>query len=138
MTKIRVYELAREVNMTNKMLLEKLKDMNVSAKSHMSVLDDQTASGVKDVLSGEKSEVVIEKRVRGTVIRRRRKPMAKKPLEPQEAAEPTELPPAVSEKPDEEKVVKLVVSEEAKAEAKETQPEEAPVEAKPKKAKAAK
>ena len=38
MAKIRVYELAKQLNMTNKVLLEKLKEMDIAVKSHMSAI----------------------------------------------------------------------------------------------------
>ncbi len=41
MAKIRVYELARDLNMTNKVLLEKIQDMDFPAASHMSSLDER-------------------------------------------------------------------------------------------------
>ncbi|MBW1834535.1 MAG: translation initiation factor IF-2 N-terminal domain-containing protein, partial [Deltaproteobacteria bacterium] len=39
MGKIRVYELARELNIKNKELLEKLSKMAIKVNSHMSSLD---------------------------------------------------------------------------------------------------
>ena len=47
MAKIRVYELARELNMTNKVLLDKVKDMDLVIKSHMSSLDDEMVRQIK-------------------------------------------------------------------------------------------
>ncbi|MDW7675055.1 MAG: translation initiation factor IF-2 N-terminal domain-containing protein, partial [Bacillota bacterium] len=41
MTKIRVYELAKELNMTNKELVEILKTIDIDVKNHMSSLNDQ-------------------------------------------------------------------------------------------------
>ena len=43
MAAIRVYELARDLNMTNKSLIEKIKDMDIDVeiKSHMSALEDE-------------------------------------------------------------------------------------------------
>ncbi|MBW2107201.1 MAG: translation initiation factor IF-2 [Deltaproteobacteria bacterium] len=79
MPKIRVYELAKQLNTTNKDLLEKLKELNVSVKSHMSSVDEQVVSLVKEVMFGGKSEVIVERRVKDTVIRRRRK-LVKKPV----------------------------------------------------------
>ncbi|MGD8513767.1 MAG: translation initiation factor IF-2 N-terminal domain-containing protein, partial [Deltaproteobacteria bacterium] len=67
MAKIRVYELARQLNMTNKVLLERLSEMNISVKSHMSVVDEETASRTKEVILGQKSEILVEKRVKETV-----------------------------------------------------------------------
>ena len=47
MTRLRVYELARDLNMTNKVLLEKLDDLDISVKSHMSTLDDDIIAQIK-------------------------------------------------------------------------------------------
>jgi translation initiation factor IF-2 len=60
MAKIRLYELARDLNMTNKVLLEKVKDMNVDVKSHMSSLDDETVKVIKKSLLGKKDVDEIE------------------------------------------------------------------------------
>jgi translation initiation factor IF-2 len=75
MAKIRVYELARDLNMTNKSLIEKIKDMDIDVeiKSHMSVLEDEAVAQIKAGLFGQKSETVVETRVKPTVIRRRKK-----------------------------------------------------------------
>ena len=74
MAKIRLYELARDLNMTNKVLLEKVKDMNVDVKSHMSSLDDEAVKVIKKNLLGKKDvDKIEEKRVKPTVIRRRKK-----------------------------------------------------------------
>ncbi|MBW2248455.1 MAG: translation initiation factor IF-2 N-terminal domain-containing protein [Deltaproteobacteria bacterium] len=39
MAKIRIYELARDLNVTNKELVEKIRNMDIYVKSHMSSLD---------------------------------------------------------------------------------------------------
>ena len=54
MAKIRVYELARDLSMENKALLEKLAEMKVDVKSHMSSLDDEIieCEAVLDSYSG--------------------------------------------------------------------------------------
>ena len=54
MAKMRVYELARDLNLTNKILLSKLNDMDISVKSHMSALDDDTVATIKNQLFGKK------------------------------------------------------------------------------------
>ncbi len=87
MAKIRVYELARELNMTNKVLIDKMGQMGVSVKSHMSSLEDETVAQVKGALFGKPAEKVEETRIKPTVIRRRRK----KVVEPA-PAEAAELP----------------------------------------------
>jgi translation initiation factor IF-2 len=96
MAKIRVYELARDLNMTNKSLIEKIKDMDIDVeiKSHMSVLDDEAVAQVKAGLFGQKSETVVETRVKPTVIRRRKKTVTVEVPPEIEAAE--EAPAAVA------------------------------------------
>jgi translation initiation factor IF-2 len=72
----RVFELARELNLTTKELLIKFKDVDVPVKSHMSTLDDSEEAKVRETLFGKKSDDAIEEtRIRSTVIRRRRKPI---------------------------------------------------------------
>lgn len=74
MARPRVYELARELNMTNKVLLEKLDDLDISVKSHMSALDDDVITKIKSSLFGTiKEEAIEEIRIKPTIIRRRRK-----------------------------------------------------------------
>ena len=75
MAKLRVYELARDLNMTNKVLLEKLDDLDISVKSHMSSLEDDIIAKIKSSFfsAPEKKETIEETRIKPTVIRRRRK-----------------------------------------------------------------
>lgn len=76
MAKMRVYELARELNMTNKVLIDKMSLMGIAVKSHMSSLEDETVAEVKGALFGKPAEKVEETRIKPTVIRRRRKQVA--------------------------------------------------------------
>ncbi len=159
MAKIRVYELARDLNMTNKSLIEKIKDMDIDVeiKSHMSVLEDEEVAQVKAGLFGQKSETVVETRVKPTVIRRRKKTVtvevppeietveeapadvaAKEEATPAEeaqtpppVAEPvaSETPPAVAETEIEAKVeAETAVEAEAPATAETPEPEPAAAE----------
>ena len=73
MAKIRVYELARELKMESKELVEALNAGGLDIKNYMSTLDEEMASKARKVISGAVSEVVIEKRVKPRVIRRRKK-----------------------------------------------------------------
>lgn len=133
MARLRVHELARDLNMTNKVLLAKLNDMDISVKSHMSSLDDDVIAEVKASLFGTKEETVEETRVKPTVIRRRRKKVkveapAASEAQPEEAVSPkgTEAPA--------EKIEKPVDQEPAAVEAKAEEPktvEEPAVEEKP-------
>ncbi len=127
MANIRIYELARECNMTNKELLEKLQDMDISVKTHASSLDEETVAKVKAVLFGKSTEKVVETRVKSTVIRRRKKIVAKKPAADDTPVEPeSEAPDSPEEVPE----VAEATVEETPAE-KETLPEEVPGEEAP-------
>ena len=99
MAKTRVYELARDLNLTNKILLSKLSDLDISVKSHMSALDDEAVARIKTVIFGKKEEAVEETRVKPTVIRRRRKKV-KVEVAPESPAEPGDV--SAAEKPAEE------------------------------------
>jgi len=71
--KKRVYELARELNMTNKSLLEKISSLDLGLNSHMSTLDDDIEARIRYFIQGGTEPSLVEKRVQPTVIRRRRK-----------------------------------------------------------------
>ena len=77
MAKIRVYELAKKLNMTNKALLTKLKAMNIEVKSHMSSLEGETESQVRKSLFGQKTKQA-DTRVKPSVIRRRKPKRSKR------------------------------------------------------------
>lgn len=153
MAKIRVYDLSKELNTTNKDLLDRLRELNISVKSHMSAVDEETVALIKEVMFGGKSEVIVERRVKDTVIRRRKRP-GKRPTELKEASmqvepggdivsevkqvdvsveaevEPGQVLPAVPEDASKEKVIKLVKPKEAETEIEEKEPTELPVESK--------
>ena len=141
MAKIRVYELARTLNMNNKELLQKLEEMEIEVKSHMSSLEDQTVELIKTNLLGRKPAAAVEEtRVKSTVIRRRKKPVKV------EAAEAPQPEAAEAAEKAEEKVVEEAAEtpaeeiEEEVAAAEKTAEDEAVVEApeKPKVKKTAK
>ncbi len=89
MAKLRVYELARELNLENKALLEKMEKMGIEVKSHMSSLDEAAIKQIKQELFGKKApdEIVEDKRIKPDVIRRRRK-RVEPPVEPETAETP--------------------------------------------------
>ncbi|MFZ0726921.1 MAG: translation initiation factor IF-2 N-terminal domain-containing protein, partial [Desulfobacterales bacterium] len=100
MAKIRVYELARDLNMTNKSLIDKIKDMDIDVdiKSHMSALEDEAVEQIKAGLFGQKSETVVETRVKPTVIRRRKKTVTiEVPPEIETVAEADDAEPVAAE-----------------------------------------
>jgi len=163
MAKIRIYELAKQLNMTNKVLLERLKEMNIAVKSHMSVIDEESVAGIKEALFHGKSETVTEKRIKGSVIRRRKKVIEKKPevegitpvakaegevqfeVKAKEALEvkPDQVVPSVSDEASKAKVAMIVEPDKPAAKTDVEMPREAAsepekVEAKPQKARPAK
>ncbi|MEW5909344.1 MAG: translation initiation factor IF-2 [Thermodesulfobacteriota bacterium] len=73
MAKIRIYELARDLNMTNKALMEKLEEMEIPVSSHMGSLDSELADGIKARILGRKAGEVEETRIKPTIIRRRKR-----------------------------------------------------------------
>jgi len=73
MAKIRVYELAKSLNMTNRALLNKIEAMGIEVGSHMSSLEDEAVELIRKKLFGDKDPETRDKRVRKTVIRRRKR-----------------------------------------------------------------
>jgi translation initiation factor IF-2 len=92
MAKVRVYELAKELSMDSKELVEKLKAGGIPVKNYMSTLDEQTVAKAREVALGVVSEVIEEKRIRPTVIRRRKKTVT---VEAEKV--PEKMEPAVAE-----------------------------------------
>ncbi len=54
MTKIRIYELAKELEMSSKELLEKIKNLDLDVTSHMSTISSKEAKLVKELINEEK------------------------------------------------------------------------------------
>lgn len=71
MAKVRVYELAKELNVTNKAFLNKLEAMKIEVKSHMSTLEDSTVAAIRKSMSGKKKQKK-DVKAKPFVIRRRR------------------------------------------------------------------
>ena len=93
MAKVRVYELANELNIDNKELVEKLKAGGMPVKNHMSTLDDSDIRRAKEILKGGNvSEVIEEKRIKRNVIRRRKVVQIDEPEVKTEAVEETKAP----------------------------------------------
>ncbi|HCW72507.1 MAG TPA: translation initiation factor IF-2 [Clostridiaceae bacterium] len=62
MSKIRVYELAKELEITSKELIAILKDeFGIEVKNHMSVVEEEDAALIKELLGGEAKEAGTEK-----------------------------------------------------------------------------
>lgn len=88
MSKMRVYELARELGVENKDLIARLEKMGISVKSHSSTLEDSEVERVKRDYSSAEPHEVVEKRVKTTVIRRRAVRTTVEEEAPTAAAEP--------------------------------------------------
>jgi translation initiation factor IF-2 len=89
MAKVRVYELAKKLNMENKELVDKLKDGGLDIKNYMSTLDEEASRRAMEIVSGARSEVVEEKRIKSNVIRRRKKVVTVLAEEPEVKEEET-------------------------------------------------
>jgi translation initiation factor IF-2 len=109
MAKVRVYELAKELSIDSKELVEKLLGGGMSIKNYMSTLDEDAVVKAKEIISGVVSEFIEERRIKPTVIRRRRKIKKVKKVEAEIPAEET-------------------VEEEGKERVEDLKPEEAQVE----------
>jgi translation initiation factor IF-2 len=121
MAKVRVYELARDLNMANKVLLDEMVQMGIEVKSHMSSLDEETVARVRNELFGQSSAEVEETRIRPTVIRRRR---VAAPAQKEDVADAKPADEAAEETPS-------VAAESSETEAIEAEPVAAPVEPPP-------
>ncbi len=128
MAKVRVYELAKELNFESKKLVEKLQTGGMDIKNYMSTLDEDAVKRAKEVISGKTSEVEVveEKRVKPTVIRRRRKKKVEEQVSEVMAEEETkeEDVPKKEELPPEEIKEKEVEIDKIEADKVESQDEE--------------
>lgn len=55
-SKIRVYELAQELNLTSRELLVIIKDLNIKANSHMNMLDEEQVDLIKSYLNNQSQD----------------------------------------------------------------------------------
>jgi translation initiation factor IF-2 len=107
MSKIRVYELAREYKLESKLLMNRLKDMGIVVASHQSTLTNEQIARVKKALSpAGGGDGAAEAAQRGPTIIRRRRPASEgapvaeeKPDVEEVAAKDAEATPAASPKP---------------------------------------
>ena len=86
MTRMRVHELAKELNLNNKDLIDRLLKLGIQVKNHMSTLTESTVQKVRQQFAETKTETVEQKRIGRAVIRRRKRlseeePPAGMPLE---------------------------------------------------------
>jgi translation initiation factor IF-2 len=121
MAKMRVYELAKELKIDNKELVRQLIEFGYDVRNHMSTLTPEEAQEVREKTKESRSEVVEEKRVTKTVIRRRRKKVDAEAEEAQSEKEEAEAAPEAEEK-------REPVAEEAQAAAEAAEPAPEPAE----------
>jgi translation initiation factor IF-2 len=136
MSKVRVYEVARELGMNNRELLNRIQSLGIQVRNHMSALDPAEVDRVRRALEKDKAENTVEERIRKTVIRRRtvsRK--KKKPVEAEaktdgEAAAKVEAEPAAPAAPPAAKAEAKPAEKPAAAKEAEAKPAERPAAAK--------
>lgn len=56
MSKIRVYELAKMLGISNKDLLTMLEDLGIEAKTHMSSIDNDVAQLIEEAIHDKKTQ----------------------------------------------------------------------------------
>ncbi len=103
MSKVRVYEVARELGVENRDLIQRMATLGIQVRNHMSVLDPAEVDRVKRALDKDRSETLVEERIRPTVVRRKRRKKAEPKAaagEPAEATQPPSVePPAEAAAP---------------------------------------
>ena len=57
MTRIRVHELARELNMENKDLIDRIDKLGIQVKNHMSTLTDSAVLKIRQQFTGVETRV---------------------------------------------------------------------------------
>src|SRR5947208_17015200 len=58
MAGVRVYELARDLGVPSKNLIEELRNQGIEVKSHMSTMDEETAGLVLDLYRPQETTIV--------------------------------------------------------------------------------
>ncbi len=116
MKRLRVHELAKELAIPSRELLQKMNEIGFSDKNHMSTLSEEEAAQVRayvDGSSGAKLKLE-EQRVSGGVIRRRRKIVVDEPKKP--AVEKVDLEESAAKEPQVEEAAVSGAAEQLEAE----------------------
>jgi hypothetical protein len=71
MSKVRVYEVARELSLENNELMKRLATLGIQVRNHMSALDVAEIDRVKRAIEKDKVENTVETKLRAGVVRRR-------------------------------------------------------------------
>jgi translation initiation factor IF-2 len=128
MSRIRVYDLAKEADMPSKELAEKLIALGYNIKSHSSSVEDDVADEIRRKVIGTAETEVVEKRIstkgRATVIRRRSQTVRRAPEPPPVEEEvPEETIETEKEEVEEKPAPKPVRKKAAKKKKEKTEPE---------------
>ncbi|MBT8451612.1 MAG: translation initiation factor IF-2 [Deltaproteobacteria bacterium] len=91
MSKVRVYEVARELGVENRDLIQRIATLGIQVRNHMSVLDPVEVDRIKRSLGKDRSEAMVEERIRPTVVRRKRRKKTEE-AEPALANTPETIP----------------------------------------------
>ena len=91
MNKVRVYEVARELGVENRDLIQRIATLGIQVRNHMSVLDPVEVDRIKRSLGRDRSEAMVEERIRPTVVRRKRRKKTDE-AEPTAAEAPVSVP----------------------------------------------
>lgn len=115
MARMRVHELAKELDITNKELIERILKLGIQVKNHMSTLNEAAVQKVRDQYAGGAgaTQKVEEKRIGRAVIRRRKKVAEEEELPPVEVAEEAAEPPAAQ--PEEAPATAVIEAQEVEA-----------------------
>ncbi|MBW2561145.1 MAG: translation initiation factor IF-2 N-terminal domain-containing protein, partial [Deltaproteobacteria bacterium] len=120
MSKIRVYELAKELGIENKDLITRLEKLGIAVKAHSSSLEEDDVQRVRTEFALGEKDAIVEERVKRTVIRRR---AVRQPTPEGEEEIPAESQPepegALEEAEEKETVQEAVPAEGEKEEKKE-------------------
>ncbi len=80
MTRMRVHELAKELNLNNKDLIDRILKLGIQVKNHMSTLTEATVQKVRQQFAEAKAETVEKTRIGRAVIRRRKRLSEEEPV----------------------------------------------------------
>lgn len=81
MSKMRVYEIAKEVGLESKVLVAKLVEMGYPVRNHASSLEAEEANRLIEQFKAERQANIVEKRLASGVIRRRTRPSRQRAAE---------------------------------------------------------
>ena len=87
MAKTRIHELAKELQITSKELIDKVASLGISVKNHMSTLEDEDVGRLKSMYQDSSDTIIEEKRIGRRVIRRRKIKVREEKPEPEATPE---------------------------------------------------